>query len=286
MTGPLATYHRATLPVLRDLLRERPLLAVPGAFDKRLHRALAAPNSRIGAAYFWREDEVGPKAAQTFLSSLVDGETISPIRASWIGLAPQSLRHELLNAKLSAAWGLQPLPTWRDLVVELQPRPCLEFVRFAMADPKAISVLATASALGLKARGRDHVRAYNDVYAEVLRKGYGRCASLATYIVARGIAGEKVSLIATRRDCVVAAESLKNCLNNPNMQWKDDILSGRKAVVAIGDAWTKGAIAIDTRTQTIVEARGFKNQPLAPEYDIVIRELERQWRSQQPAIGG
>lgn len=286
MIGPLEAYHRATLPVLRDLLRERPLLAVPGAFDKRLHQALAAPNPRIGAQNFWKEDEVSPKAAQVFLSSLADGETISPVRASWIGLAPQSLRHELLDAKLSAAWGLQPLPTWRDLVVELQPRPCVEFIRFAMADPKAISVLATASALSLKARGRDHIRAYNDVYAEVLRQGYGRCASLATYFVARGVAGEKVSLVATRQDCVVASESLKNCLNNPNMPYKEEILSGRKTVVAIGDDWTKGAIAIDTRTQTIVEARGFKNQPLPPEFEIVIRELEQQWRSQQQAIGG
>lgn len=286
MTGALAAYHRATLPVLRDLLRERPLLAVPGAFDRRLHRALAAPNPRIGAECYWQESEVGPKAAQVFLSSLADGNRISPIRASWLGLAPQSLRHELLDGELIAAWGLQPLLEWRDLVVKLQPRPCVEFVRFAMADPKAISVLATASALGLKAHGRDHVRAYNDLYAAVLREGYGRCASLAMFIVARGVAGEKVSLVATRQDCVVASESLKNCLNNPSMPWKDDILSGRKAVVAIGDDWSKGAIAIDTRTQRIVEARGFKNQPLPPEYDIIIHELERQWRDQQPVSGG
>lgn len=286
MTRPLAAYHRATLPVLRDLLRERPLLEVPGAFDKRLHRALAAPNPRIGARFFWQEDEVGPSAAQVFLTSLVEGETISAIRASWIGLVPQSLRHELLGANLSSASRLQPLPMWREVLVELRARACVEFVRFAMADPKAISVLATASALGLKARGRDHVRAYNDIYAEVLREGYGRRASLATELIAKGIAGEKVSLLATRQDCVVASESLKNCLNNPNMPWKDDILSGRKAVLAIGDDWKKGAIAIDTRTQTIVEARGFKNQSLPLEYDIVIREIERQWRSQQQAIGG
>jgi hypothetical protein len=56
--------------------------------------------------------------------------------------------------------------------------------------------------------------------------------------------------------------------------------------VAIGEDWNKGAIAIDTRTQTIVDALGFKNQPLAPEYHIAIRELEQQWRSQQQAIGG
>jgi hypothetical protein len=286
MTRPLAAYHRATLPVLRDLLRERPLLEVPGAFDKRLHRALAAPNPRIGARFFWQEDEVGPSAAQVFLTSLVEGETITAIRASWIGLAPQSLRHELLTAKLSSASRLQPLPMWREVLVELQPRACVEFVRFAMADTKAISVLATASALGIKARGRDHARAYHDIYAEVLREGYGRCASLATFIMARGVAGEKVSLVATRQDCVVAGESLKNCLNNPRMPYKDDILNGRKTVVAIGDDWNKGAIAIDTRTQTIVDALGFKNQPLAPEYHIAIRELEQQWRSQQQAIGG
>jgi hypothetical protein len=104
--------------------------------------------------------------------------------------------------------------------------------------------------------------------------------------MARGVAGEKVSLVATRQDCVVAGESLKNCLNNPRMPYKDDILNGRKTVVAIGDDWNKGAIAIDTRTQTIVDALGFKNQPLAPEYHIAIRELEQQWRSQQQAIGG
>jgi len=286
MTQPLAAYHRATLPVLRDLLRERPLLAVPGAFDKRLHRALAAPNPRIGAQYFWQEDEVGPKATEVFLTSLVVGEIISPIRASWLGIAPQSLRHELLDAKLSAPWGLQPLPTWRDLVVELQPRPCVEFVRLAMADPKAISVLATASVLGLKARGRDHVRAFNDVYAEVLRQGYGRRASLATELIAKGLAGEKVSLVATRADCVVAGDSLRNCLNNPHMPYKQDILSGRKTVLVIGDDWGKGAIAIDTRTQTIVEMRGYKNQPLPLEYEIVIREVERKWRDQQHTNGG
>ena len=282
----LETYQLKTLPLLRDLRRERPMLEIPRVFDRRLHDALAAPNPKIGAARFWVEDDVGTKAAKTFMASLVAGDQLSGTRAAWLGLVPQTLRHELLDANLATPSALWPLPVWRDMLALLQPRACVEFIRHAMADAKSISVLATASQLGLHASGRDGVRAFNDIYAEVLRKGYGRCASLATYIVARGIAGEKVSLLATRQDCVVAAESLKNCLNNPNMPWKDDVLSGRKAVVAIGDAWTKGAIAIDTRTQTIVEARGFKNQPLPPEYDIVIRELERQWRSQQIAVGG
>jgi len=282
----LETYQLKTLPLLRDLRRERPMLEVPRVFDRRLHDALAAPNPKIGAARFWVEDDVGTKAAKTFMASLVAGDQLSGTRAAWLGLVPQTLRHELLDANLATPSALWPLPVWRDMLALLQPRACVEFIRHAMADAKSISVLATAAALGLHASGRDGIRAYNEIYANVLRADYGRRASLATELIAKGIAGEKVSLLATRQDCVVAGESLKNCLNNPNMPYKDDILNGRKTVVAIGDKWNKGAIAIDTRTQQIVEARGFKNQPLPPEYDVVIREIERQWRSQQIAVGG
>lgn len=282
----LETYQLKTLPLLRDLRRERPMLEIPRVFDRRLHDALAAPNPKIGAARFWAEDEVGTKAAKTFMASLVAGDQLSGTRAAWLGLVPQTLRHELLDTTLATPSALWPLFAWREVLASLQPRACVEFIRYAMADAKSISVLATAAELRLRASGRDGVRAYNEIYANVLRADYGRRASLATELIAKGIAGEKVSLLATRQDCVVASESLKNCLNNPNMPWKDDILSGRKAVLAIGDDWKKGAIAIDTRTQTIVEARGFKNQSLPLEYDIVIREIERQWRSQQQAIGG
>lgn len=282
----LEMYQLKTLPLLRDLRRERPMLEIPRVFDRRLHDALAAPNPKIGAARLWAEDEVGSKAAKTFIASLVAGDQISGTRAAWLGLVPQTLRHELLDANLATPSALWPLLAWREMLASLQPRTCVEFIRYAMADAKSISVLATASALGLHASGRDAVRAYNDIYATVLRADYGRRASLATMLIAKGIAGEKVSLVATRQDCVVASESLKNCLNNSNLPFKHDILNGRKTVVAIGDDWKKGAIAIDTRTQTIVEARGFKNQSLPLEYDIVIREIERQWRSQQQAIGG
>jgi len=281
----LETYQLKMLPLLRDLRRERPMLEIPRVFDRRLHDALAAPNPKIGAARFWAEDEVGPTAAKTFMASLVASDQLSGTRAAWLGLVPQTLRHELLDSMLATPSALWPLPVWREMLAPLQPRACVEFIRHAMADAKAISVLATAAALGLHAGGRDGIRAYNEMYANVLRADYGRRASLATELIAKGIAGERVSLIATRQDCVIASESLKNCLNNPKMPWKEDIISGRKAVVAIGDKWDKGAIAIDTRTQKIVEARGFKNQPLPPEYDTVIREVERQWHSQQPATG-
>jgi hypothetical protein len=255
-------------------------------FDRRLHDALAAPNPKVGAARFWAEDEVGTNAARTFMSSLVTGDQLSGTRAAWLGLVPQTLRHELLDATLATSSALSPLSAWREMFSSLQPRSCVEFIRHAMADAKSISVLATASALGLRASGRDAVRAYNEIFATVLRADYGRRASLATELIARGVAGERVSLVATRQDCVVAGESLQNCLNNPRMPYKDDILNGRKTVVAIGDDWDKGAIAIDTRTQRIVEALGFKNKPLAPELRIAIREIEQQWRSQQQAVGG
>jgi hypothetical protein len=281
----LETYHLKTLPLLRDLQRERPMLEIPRVFDRRLHDALAAPNPKVGAARFWAEDEVGPKAAKSFMSSLVDTNRLSGVRAAWLGLAPQTLRHELLDAPLATSPLLWPLPSWREMLVDLQPRTCVAFVKHAMTDGKAISVLATAAALGLRASGRDHVRAYNDLYAAVLRADYGRPASLAALLIAKGVAGEKVSLLATRQDCVVAGESLKNCLSNSNMSYKQDILDGRKTVVAIGDDWGKGAIAIDTRTQRIVEKRGYKNAPLPAEYEVVIQEIERQWQRQQAKNG-
>jgi len=242
---------------------------------------LSAPNPRLGAARFWGEESVGPQASSAFISSLVVDGRLSPNRVAWLGLVPATLRHELVDAPLVSTPYLRPLPNWREVVSDLEPRTCVEFIRQAMNESKSISVMASAKALGVKARGRDHVRAYNDMVADVLRRGVGRPGSFAMFLIAKGIAGEKASLLSTRQDCVVAASTLKNCLNNPCQSYKEGILSGKTVVLAVGENWDKAAIAIDPRTEQIVEAKGHKNRPLSTEIELALGELQKQWKQQK-----
>lgn len=270
-------FHLATLPLLRDLTRVHPALSVPSSMERRLHDAVSAPNPRLGAARFWAEESVGTQASSAFMSSLVVNGQISSNRAAWLGLVPATLRHELVDSPLVSTPYLRPLACWREVISDLEPRARVEFVRHAMREGKSISVLASAYTLGLKADGRDHVRAFNDLVADVLRRGVGRPGTFAMFLVANGIAGEKASLLSTRQDCVVAASTLENCLNNPNQGYKDRILSGKTVVLAVGENWDKAAIAIDPRTEQIVEAKGRKNVPLPTNFDLALRELQDQW---------
>ena len=274
-------FHLATLPLLGDLARLHPTLSIPSSMDRRLHDALSAPNPRLGAARFWGEESVGPQGSSAFMSSLVVDGRLSPNRVAWLGLVPATLRHELVDAPLVSTPYLRPLPNWREVVSDLEPRTCVEFIRQAMNESKSISVMASAKALGVKARGRDHVRAYNDMVADVLRHGLGRPGNLAMFLIARGVAGEKASLVATRADCVVAATTLGNCLNNSNQPYKDAILNGTTIVLAIGENWDSAAIAIDPRTEQIVEAKGHKNRPLSTEIELALGELQKQWKQQK-----
>jgi hypothetical protein len=269
--------HLATLPLLRDLKKVHPALSVPSSMEHRLHDALSAPNPRLGAARFWAEESVGAQASSAFMGSLVVNGQLSSNRAAWLGLVPSTLRHELVDSPLVSTPYLRPLPCWREVVSDLEPRARVEFVRYAMSESKSISVLASAHTLGLKAHGRDHVRAFNDLVADVLRQGIGRPGNLAMFLIAKGIAGEKASLLSTRQDCVVAASTLDNCLNNASQNYKERILSGKTVVLAVGENWDKAAIAIDPRTEQIVEAKGRKNVPLPTDVDIALRELQRQW---------
>jgi len=270
-------FHLATLPLLGDLKKIHPALSVPSSFERRLHDALSAPNPRLGAARFWAEESVGAQASSAFMSSLVVNGQLSSNRAAWLGLVPTTLRHELVDSPLVSTPYLRPLASWRDVLSDLEPRARVEFVRHAMSESKSISVLASAYTLGLKAHGRDHVRAFNDLVADVLRCGVGRPGSFAMFLIAKGIAGEKASLLSTRQDCVVAASTLENCLNNPCQRYKEGILSGKTVVLAVGENWDKAAIAIDPRTERIVEAKGRKNVPLPTDVDLALRELQRQW---------
>lgn len=274
-------FHVATLPLLRDLKQTNATLLIPAGMDRQLHEALAAPSPRVGAARFWGEQSVGTKAATAFMQSLVVDDRLCINRAAWLGLVPSTLRHELVDTPLVSTPYLRPLNAWREVVSELEPRACVEFVRHAMGTGKSISVIASAYALGLKAKGRDHVRAFNDLVADVLRQGLGRPSSLAMFVIARGIAGQKASLLATRQDCVVAASILENCLNNSSQPYKDAIVSGRTVVLAVGENWDMAAIAIDPRTERIVEAKGHKNQPLPTDVELALSELQRQWSTQK-----
>ena len=271
--------HLATLPLLRDLRQTHPMLIIPMGMDRQLHEALAAPNPRIGAARFWCEDSVGAQAAGAFMESLVVENRLCSNKTAWIGLVPSTLRHELVTAPLSSTPYLRPLNQWRNVISELEPRTCAEFVRHAMGEGKSISVIASAHALGLRAHGRDHVRGYNDLVAEVLRRGLGRPGTLAAFMIAKGVAGQKASLLATRQDCVAAASTLENCLNNANLQYREAILTGKTVVLAVGENWDKAAIAIDPRTERILAAKGRKNAPLSADVELAIGELQRQWNT-------
>lgn len=277
----IESYHLTTLPLLRDLKKAHTELQVPAAFDEGLHAALAAPNPRIGAAKFWGEDSVGAQAATVFMKALVEDNKTSANRAAWLGLAPSTLRHELVEAPLVSVSHLRPLNTWRAVVSELQPRACVEFVRYAMTQGNSISIVASAYALGLKARGRDHVRAFNDLVADVHRRGLGRPKNLAAFMVANGIAGHTTSLLSTRQDCVVAATTLNNCLNNPSQPYKDQIITGRTVVLAVGENWDQAAIAINPRTNQIIEQKGHKNSPVPEALRVAIDELVERWKAEQ-----
>ena len=276
----IARYHLDTLPVLRDLQKTHPLMSIPTHFDERLHRALGAPNPRLAAASFWAEEQVGAQATQAFMSCIVDDGRISTRRAAWLGLVPSVHRHELVETPLQQVDWLQPLLEWRAVLEELKPVTCVQFVKYAMSQPKSPAVLASAFELGLKVTCRDHVRAFNDLQTEVLRAGFGRPGNLAQFIVASGVAGEKASIIATPQDCVVAAKTLDNCWNSTIQPYKNAILSGRLNALAVGEDWDKAAVTIDPKTNRIQQKLGQSNHPLPDEIDAALQELERTWVEQ------
>jgi hypothetical protein len=149
-----------------------------------------------------------------------------------------------------------------------------------MSQPKSPAVLASAFELGLKVKSRDHVRAFNDLQAEVMRAGFGRPGNLAQFIVASGVAGEKASIIATPQDCVVAARTLDNCWNSTVQPFKNAIVSGRLNAIAVGEDWDKAAVTIDPKTDRIQQKLGQSNHPLPDEIDAALQDLEKTWVEQ------
>jgi hypothetical protein len=202
-------------------------------------------------------------------------------KVSWLGLAPQTLRHELIEIDQKIGISSFPVnPECREMFVNLTPRTSVEVVKLMMVDTSMPLVVIAGQQLGYKMSGRDPRRVVADLQEFVRTNGYGRCRDFGEFLTKRGLAGQKVSQIHSRNDLVVAGSVLKNCLNNPSQPYRHGVLSGRYKIFCIGDQWEKGALAFDASTWELIEAKGVRNVLLPPaimsDLDAAISEWKQQ----------
>jgi hypothetical protein len=265
-------------PALNDFAKLNRSLKIPISLPRRLEEAFRMPNMKTAAANYWQETACGPSATRTFSQCLVLGNDISELKVSWLGLVPSTLRHELADIELKNGGNSFPLmPECRSLFTELAPRTIVEVVKNMMSDPSLPLVIAAGQQLGYKMTGRDPIRIIGDLREFVRTNGFGRCRDLGEYLTKRGLHGHKVTQIYSAPDLVIAASSLKNCLNNPSQPYRHGVMSGRYRIFCIGENWNLGALAFDPTTWKLVEAKGFHNSSLPDEISNDLTAAITEW---------
>lgn len=194
-------------------------------------------------------------------------------------MAPSTLRHELAEVEVMFGSDAFPvLPECRSMLSDLVPRIAVEVVRRMMTDPSMPLVVIAGQQLGYKMTGRDPIRIVADLKEFVRTNGFGRCRDLGEYLTKRGLAGNKVTQIHSAHDLVIAGSVLKNCLNNPSQPYRHGVLSGRYRIFCVGEKWELGALAFDPTTWKLIEAKGFRNAPLAPSISSDLETAILEWK--------
>jgi len=251
-------------PLLGYLSEGHAWVASVTTLPRRLEVALRKQTLREAAATFWQEDTCGPAAARAFCQSLIIGSKFSEVKASWLGLVPANLRSELVDVPtVSSPNAFAVTPVCRSVFDLLTARTAVSVVEYCLPDPTMPMAVLAGQQLGYKMTGRDPIRIIGDLKEFVRSKGFGRCRDLGEYLTKRGIAGKKVTELRSSHDLVVASSVLKNCLNNPSQPYRHGIQSGKYKVFCIGDDWSHGAVAFESSTWRLVEAKGIRNAELA-----------------------
>jgi hypothetical protein len=251
-------------PLLGDLAERCVLSAAVTTLPRRLEVALRKKTLREAAATYWQEDTCGPAAARTFSQCLTIGSELSEVKISWLGLVTSNLRPELVNAPtVSNPNAFAVTPECRSVFELLRARTAVDVVKFCLPDPTMPMTVLAGHQLGYKMTGRDPARIIGDLKEFVRSRGFGRCRDLGEFLTKRGIAGNKVTELLSSHDLVVASSVLQNCLNNPSQPYRHGVLSGKYKVFCVGDDWSLGAVAFESSTWRLIEAKGFRNAELA-----------------------
>jgi hypothetical protein len=269
-------------PLLAEFAITYPEILETTALPRRLEIALRQPKIRDAARIYWGEVSCGAEAGKAFGQALIINGKISEVFISWMGLAPPTLRAELVTIEpCSSPAAMAVTPACRAVLVNLTPRTALEVVRGATQDPSMPLTILAAHKLGFVATGRDPKRILNEIKSAALRHDYGRCRDFCDFLIRRGLEGKPVTELKSRHDLVVAGKVLANCLNNPTQPYLMGVEMGHIRVLCIGDDWGLGAVAFNVanRPWRLIEAKGPNNDPLNEDLHSDLRNAFSEWET-------